>query len=100
LNQGLHIEELVINYLCYAVASYPNSFTFTCILMSKVLPLGGAGEEEEIADVNKSVVKPYGLHSTVMLIVSWCILMKVFEKSGMDICCVAVTNCLENYLSY
>lgn len=54
---------------------------------------------KKIADVNKSVVKPYGSHSTGMFIVSWCILMKAFEKSGMDICCVAVTNCLENYLS-
>jgi len=48
--------------------------------------------------MNKSVVRPCGSCSVVMLIVSWCRLMKAFEKSGMDICCVAVTNCLENCL--
>lgn len=48
--------------------------------------------------MNKSAVRPCGSRSVVMLIVSWCRLMKAFKKSGMYICCVAVTNCFENYL--
>jgi len=48
--------------------------------------------------MNKSVVGPCGSCSVVMLVVPWCRLMKAFEKSGMYVCCVAITNCLENWL--
>lgn len=48
--------------------------------------------------MNKSVVRLCGSCSMVMLIVSWCRLLKAFEKSSVDICCFAVSNCLENCL--
>lgn len=73
---------------------YPKSVIF----VSKVLPWRRGKGRKKITDMNKSVVRPCGSCSMVMLIVSWCRLMKAFKKSGMDICCVAVTNCLENCL--
>jgi hypothetical protein len=57
-------------------------FIYTYINEQSVTFGWGRGRKT-IADVNKSVVKHYGSHSTVMFIVSWCILMKAFEKSGM-----------------
>lgn len=75
-------------------ASYKEPTIFT----SKVLLWGRSRGIKKIGDMNKSVVRPCGSCSVVMLIVSWCRLMKAFEKSGIYICCVAVTNCLENCL--
>lgn len=62
------------------------------------ITLGRGRGRNKIAGMNKSVVRPCGSCSMVMLIVSWCRLLKAFEKSSVDICCVAVSNYLENCL--
>jgi hypothetical protein len=47
---------------------------------------------------NKSVVRSHGSSSKVILIHSLRRLLKVFKKYGINICYVAVPNCLENCL--
>lgn len=62
------------------------------------ITLGRGRGRNKIAGMNKSVLRHCGSCGIVMLIISWWRLLKAFEKSGMDICCVAVSNCLENCL--
>jgi hypothetical protein len=56
------------------------------------------GEKTKSEYENKSIVRSCDSRSKVILILSLCRLLKVFTKCDMNICCVAVPNCLENCL--